>query len=217
MMANRLYNINCIEYMKSVPDNIFDHIITDIPYDVVNRESNGLRNFDKEKADILLFDLDLFLDLCSKKVKDKIFIFCSSEQVSKIIKTFESNKFEATLAIWEKNNPSPVNGQYIWLSGVECCVIAQKNKLDDSLKNQIWKFPSGRSKNHPTEKPLSLMENIILNYTNKYDLIYDPCAGSSSTLYAAAINDRNFIGNEIVDIYYDYGIIRLDKYLNINE
>lgn len=58
------------------------------------------------------------------------------------------------------------------------------------------------------------MENIILSYTKENDLIYDPCAGSSSTLKAAALNSRFFIGNEIVEKYYENGIIKLDEYLN---
>lgn len=217
MNKNKLYNIDCLDFMKSLEDLSIDHIITDIPYDVVNRDSNGIRKFDKEKADILLFDLDLFLELCVKKAKDKIFIFCGSEQVSKIVDKLNKSGFETSLGIWEKNNPSPVNGQYIWLSGVECCVIAQRDKLDNNLKNPIWRFASGRSKNHPTEKTLSLMEFIVCNYTNVGDLIFDPCAGSSSTLEAAGKNNRFFIGTELVAEYYEYGKIRLKNYLNNNE
>ena len=39
-----------------------DFTLTDIPYDAVNRKSNGLRNLDKCKADILTFDLNSFLE-----------------------------------------------------------------------------------------------------------------------------------------------------------
>lgn len=211
MIKNKIYKESCIDFLKK-EELYFDHIITDIPYDVVNRESNGIRKFDKESADILSFDLELFLKLCVKKVKDKIFIFCSSEQVSDIINILKNENFESTLAIWEKNNPSPVNGQYIWLSGVECCVIAQRESINNELKNLIWRFPSGKSKNHPTEKPLNLMEYIILNYTKENETIYDPCSGSGSTLEAAIKNNRIYIGTEIIEEYYNYSILRLNKY-----
>lgn len=211
MIKNKLYKESCIDFLKK-EEVFFDHIITDIPYDVVNRDSNGIRNFDKESADILLFDLELFLKLCANKVKDKIFIFCSSEQVSNIVNFLKNENFESTLAIWQKNNPSPVNGQYIWLSGVECCVIAQKEKLNTELKNLIWRFPSGKSKNHPTEKPLNLMEFIVLNYTKENEIIYDPCSGSGSTLEACIKNNRNYIGTEIEEKYYSYAMSRLNKY-----
>lgn len=213
MIKNKLYNVDCISYMEGVKPLSFDHIITDIPYDVVNRDSNGIRNFNKEEADISTFNLNEFLTSCIKITKDKIFIFCASEQVSEISKFLNQNGFESSLAIWEKNNPSPVNGQYIWLSGVECCVVAQRGKLEDDLQYPIWRFPSGRSKIHPTEKPLNLMQNIIQLYTKENDLIYDPCAGSSSTLEAAGLNNRFFIGNELVEEHYEKGLTRLKKYL----
>ena len=41
---------------------VFDVTLTDIPYDMVNRADNGLRNLNKDKADIITFDLDSFLD-----------------------------------------------------------------------------------------------------------------------------------------------------------
>lgn len=217
MIKNKLYNIDCISYMESVSPLSFDHIITDIPYDVVNRDSNGIRNFDKSDADIATFNLNEFLISCVKITKDKIFIFCASEQVSEISIFLNKNGFESSLAIWEKNNPSPVNGQYIWLSGVECCVVAQRDSLDDNLKSATWRFPSGRSKIHHTEKPLSLMQNIIQLYTEENDLIYDPCAGSSSTLEAAGLNNRFFVGNELIEVHYKNGIIRLSKYLKNDE
>lgn len=211
---NKLIHGNCIEFMKTIPDRLFHHVITDIPYGVVNRDDNGLRTFDKNNADVLDFSIPEFINLISDKVQDKVFIFCASEQVSEIVALFEVKGFETTLAIWEKTNPSPANGQHLWLSGIECCVIAQKGELEDSINSPIWRFSSGRSKFHPTEKPLSLLEHIIIKYTNKGDFIYDPCSGSSSTLEAAIKNERFYCGTELFEDYYHYGINRLSKYNN---
>ena len=54
-----LWQGDCLELMKNIPDGSIDFVLTDIPYDAVNRHSNGLRNLDKGKADIITFDLDL--------------------------------------------------------------------------------------------------------------------------------------------------------------
>lgn len=213
-LKNKLIHGNCIEFMKTLPHKIFHHVITDIPYAIVNREDNGLRNFDKDNADILDFSINEFVTLVTEKVQDKIFIFCASEQVSEIVSILEIQGFETTLAIWEKTNPSPANGQHLWLSGVECCVVAQYGTLDESINSPIWRFSSGRSKFHPTEKPLTLLQHIILSYTNKDDFIYDPCSGSSSTLEAAAIHGRFYCGTELYEDYFNYGITRLSKYNN---
>lgn len=213
-LKNKLIHGNCIEFMKTLPDDIFHHVITDIPYGVVNRDDNGLRKFDKNNADILDFSIPEFVQLVTKIVKSKIFIFCASEQVSEIVTILEDNGFETTLAIWEKTNPSPANGQHLWLSGIECCVVGQYDVLEDSMNSPIWRFSSGRSKFHPTEKPLSLLEHIIVKYTDEGDFIYDPCSGSSSTLEAAAINGRVYCGTELNEDYFNYGINRLSKYKN---
>ena len=59
---NNIYNVDCIGAMKDMEDDSVDFVLTDIPYDVVNRSSNGLRNLDKEKADIKTFELEEFLE-----------------------------------------------------------------------------------------------------------------------------------------------------------
>ena len=54
----KLLQGDCLELMKDIPDGSVDLVLTDIPYGVVNRESNGLRNLDKKnKADIVTFDI----------------------------------------------------------------------------------------------------------------------------------------------------------------
>ena len=61
---NKIYNEDCLEGLKMIEDKSVDMILTDIPYGEVNRKSNGLRNIDKGKADIVTFSLD---DLLSER------------------------------------------------------------------------------------------------------------------------------------------------------
>lgn len=208
---NSIINDNCITVMSNIPDNFFNHIITDIPYSVINRKNNGIRNLDKGEADILNFDLKLFLDESIRISKDKIFIFCSSEQVSEIYNHFISKNLFVNMAIWEKSNPSPMNGQYLWLSGVECCVIAERNQ--SIIGVPIWNFSVGRSKEHPTEKPSKLLEHIIETYTKVDDHIYDPCFGSGSTLIASIKLNRRYFGTELSNEYFK---LAERKLLNFN-
>ena len=61
-MANYwLQNGDCMEKMAKMKDGCVDFVLTDIPYDGVNRDSNGLRNLDKGKADVITFVLNDFL------------------------------------------------------------------------------------------------------------------------------------------------------------
>jgi site-specific DNA-methyltransferase (adenine-specific) len=73
---NRIYQRDCIEGMRMIPEKSVDLILTDIPYDVVNRESNGLRNLNKKSADVLTFDLAEFLTECDRVCKGVIYVFC---------------------------------------------------------------------------------------------------------------------------------------------
>lgn len=62
----------------------------------------------------------------------------------------------------------------------------------------VWKIPSDKQKSalHPTQKPLALLEKLILSYTNEGMLVIDPCMGSGTTGVAAKNLGRNFIGIE---------------------
>lgn len=146
---------DCMMLMQLLPNNYVDFTLTDIPYDEVNRKSNGLRNLDKDKADILTFNLYDFLDGLYRVTKNSICIFCGREQFSIIYNFFEQKKGTVRPIVWEKSNPSPMNGQHIYLSGVEFAVWFKKsgaNVFNAHCKNTVFKYPCGRSKLHPTEK-----------------------------------------------------------------
>ena len=122
---NKIHNIDCLQGFKLIKDKAVDLILTDIPYDVVNRDSNGLRDLDKKNADIIKFDLTSFLNECIRVCKGSIYIFCGTEQVSYIRETLVKADLSTRLIIWEKTNPSPMNGEYIWLSGIEVCIFGK--------------------------------------------------------------------------------------------
>ena len=56
---------------------------------------------------------------------------------------------------------------------------------------------------HPTQKPLDLLNRIVLASTNKGDVILDPFAGSSTTGIAAAMNGRKFVGIDLEKQYLE--------------
>jgi len=55
---------------------------------------------------------------------------------------------------------------------------------------------------HPTQKPIQLMRNFIMTYSNKKDLVFDGYSGSGTTAHACIIEGRNFIGSELSDDYF---------------
>ena len=63
---------------------------------------------------------------------------------------------------------------------------------------------------HPTQKPVALLENLILTFTNESDTVLDNCMGSGSTGLACIHTNRNFVGIEIEQKYFDIASKRLE-------
>lgn len=211
-MALNLYNDDCMEVMRKMPDNSVDLTLTDIPYDAVNRNDNGLRNLDKGKADIKSFDLIEFCKQVYRLSKGSIIIFCGKEQFSSVFQFFSSQKNGTTRQIiWQKSNPSPMNGQYVYLSGVENAVWFKKRggAFNAHCRNTVFKYPNGSSNLHPTQKNLDLIRQLILENSNKCNKVFDPCFGSCTTGVACLETDRDFIGVEKDEYYYNLGTQRL--------
>ena len=208
-----IFNADCIDIMSKMDDGSVDFTLTDIPYDSVNRDSNGLRNLDKGNADIITFDLDEFLKQVFRVTSSSICIFCGKEQFSKIYQFFADN-LQGTVRpiIWEKTNPSPMNGQYIYLSGVEMGVWYKKRgakTFNAHCKNTVFHYPNGRSKLHPTEKNHALLEDLIKDNTNEGQIVFDPCCGSGSHCFVAKNLGRKYIGVELDERYFDIAKGRL--------
>lgn len=212
MELNKIYNADCMESMLTLHDLSVDMILTDIPYNEVTNHGverakydGQLRNINKGAADTLTFDLDVFLDECVRVTKGTIYIFCGIHQVSKIYSYFHNHKdFMVRQCGWRKNNPSPANGQHMWLSSLENCIFAKrrKTKFNQSCKNAIWDFPVSRSKRHPTEKNLKLFEYLVESSSDVGDIVLDPCIGSGTTAEACVNLGRNYIGYEVDEEYY---------------
>lgn len=181
--------------MSKMLDGFIDLTLTDIPYGVVSRESGGLRNLDKGDADLLTFDIEKFIDEIIRLTSGSIYIFCATEQLSFLRSHMVAHGLTTRLCIWEKTNPSPLNGQHVWLSGVECCAFGKKKGavFNEFCKNTVWKYPCVRNKRHPTEKPLELFEYLIKTSSNENQIVLDPCCGSGTTAVAAKNLNRNFI------------------------
>lgn len=64
---------------------------------------------------------------------------------------------------------------------------------------------------HPTQKPVALLEYLIKTYTNENDIVLDNCMGSGSTGVACLNTNRNFIGIELDENYFNIAKERIEK------
>jgi len=77
--------------------------------------------------------------------------------------------------------------------------------------SEIIEFGLDRNIIHPTQKPVALMEYLILTYSNEGDIVLDNCMGSGTTGVAAVNTNRNFIGIEMDDKYYSMSCERIQQ------
>ncbi len=86
---------------------------------------------------------------------------------------------------------------------------------NEKVPGNVWDFCRVRYRmeeyeNHPTQKPISLLERIIKASSNEGDLVLDPFCGTFTTGFVAKENNRDFIGIEIQEEYYKIGLRRLE-------
>ena len=65
--------------------------------------------------------------------------------------------------------------------------------------------------NHPTIKPLDLVEKFIINHSNEEDIVLDPFMGSGTTGVACKNLNRNFIGIELDEKYFEIAKRRIEE------
>lgn len=210
---NNVYNLDALSLLKEIETKSINLLLTDIPYEKVNKKSNWLRKLDKENANLKTFELKDFLPEIDRITRWSWYIFCWKEQVSEIFEYFDSKWYTTRLMIWEKTNPNPMNCQHVWMSWIETFVYFKKTwaTFNEHYKNSVLRFPNWNSKIHPTEKPLKLFKYLIEVSSNKWDIVCDPCVGSWTTALASKELWRNFI---VWDINNEYCNLTIKKIKN---
>ncbi len=115
------------------------------------------------------------------------------------------------LGVWEKTNPSPMNGDRLWLSAIEVCVFARKAKayFSEFCKSSVWRGPTEDKPLHPTQKPLWLFRHLVNASCPVSGSVIDFCMGSGTTLRAAKDLGRKAIGIEREERYCEIAANRL--------
>ena len=224
---NKIYNDDCYEAIKKIPDKSIDLIVTDPPYLIENtnggktnnlglsiqKMNNQLKNGEFTNG-IKLYILDEFVRIM-KKIN--IYIWCNHKQIPMYLDYFV-NKLQCNfdIIIWNKTNATPLfNNKY--LTDKEYCLYFRKggycNPKSYENAKTVYNLPINMAdKNkysHPTIKPLEIIKNLIINSSNENDVVFDPFMGSGTTAVAAKELNRKFLGFEIDKKYYEIACDRL--------
>jgi site-specific DNA-methyltransferase (adenine-specific) len=205
-----LYLGDCREVLPGLPR--VDAVVTDPPYGEVNRASGGLRNLDKGVADVADFDLPELARLLAS-AGQSVYVWCGTEQVSEFRRALVDQGFSTRACVWEKTNPSPMNGQYLWLSSVELCVFGKSAGAPffGHCASPVWRIPVETDQLHPTQKPVTLMKRLVTASVPSNGTAIDPFMGSGTTGVAAVELGRDFIGIEREPKYFDIACKRIEQ------
>lgn len=207
-----LHHGDCLEVMKAIPDKSVDMVLCDLPYGEVSQKSSGLRKLDRGVADRCDMDLSAVVAELDRVCTGSVYAFCGTEQISHLVALMRKHGMTTRVGVWEKTNPSPMNGSRLWLSGLEFCVFGRKPKstFNAHCKKELWQAPSGKAKVHPTQKPVSLMETLIFASSNPGHTVLDICMGSGTTGVACMNTGRRFIGIEREAQYLEIARARIN-------
>ncbi len=157
--------------------------------------------------------LQEFINLFYKKLRKggTCIIWFDLWKLSYLKEIMENYKFKQIRFIeWIKTNPMPLNQKINYLTtSRETALLGVKGgkpTFNSKYDNGIYKFPiqSGKKgKRHPTQKSLSLFEELIKKHSNEGDLVVDTFLGGGTTAFASRNTNRKFMGCEIDINYFD--------------
>lgn len=225
-----LYCGDCREILPTLGK--VDAVVTDPPYAVSvagaafkGQPGKGTRNFDFfEGDDDWAAMIDRVLDAAELSLEHaqphSAYWWCGHRQFGPLVKLFEDKGYATRPIVWSKLCPPPAPPNAGYSAGAELCVYAYRpgRVFNDFRQNSVIVSDSYRhgqpgKVDHPTQKPLKVIEPLIRTSTNGGDVVLDLFMGSGTTGVAAVKLGRKFIGIEIEPKYFDIACRRISEAL----
>ena len=239
---NKIYNEDCLEGMKRIPDKSIDMILADLPYGTTNC-----------KWDTII-PLEPLWEQYERIIKDNGAVVLTASQPFSSALVMSNPKLFRYEWVWDKKNPTnfamakkqplkyhetilgiakkqteyypikwrgkPNHKQGLLKNDQQSEVYGKIKRTKDNLSGM--KYPrsiieiskhSSQGGLHPTQKPVALFEYLVKTYTNEGDVVLDNVMGSGTTAIAAMNTNRNFIGFELDETYFNIANERIEKSL----
>ena len=237
----QLLHGDCLELMKNIPDKSIDMILCDLPYGTTACKWDVVIPFEplweqykriiKDRGAIVLTASQPFtsaLVMSNPKMFKYEWIWEKSHPTGFASAKYNPLKYHESILVFSSAptvyNPQMTKGKrnhsmgeitkggeiksdsYINIKAV------QSQQTDNKFPKTIQKFSNPRIKGqHPTQKPVALLEYLIKTYTNENETVLDNTMGSGSTGVACINTNRNFIGIEKDDKYFEIAKKRIEE------
>ena len=249
-----LWNGDCLELMRNIPDNSIDLTVTSPPYDNLRTYNGNINQWSFEKFQEIARELyrvtanggvvvwvvgdatvkgsetgtsfkqALWFKECGFNLHDTMIWVKDGGGAVGSNKCYTQN-FEY-MFVFSKGTPKTINLIYdkanlsfgVDKSGVGRRKIDGTKKIEKrkpakefSRRNNWWYIPPQKGKEHPAVFPEQLANDHIISWSNEGDIILDPFMGSGTTGKMAVLNNRNFIGIELDNTYFEIAKERINK------
>ena len=252
MELNKIYNEDCLEGMKRIPEGSVDMILCDLPYGTTACSWDTIIPFEP------------LWEQYERVVKNNgAIVLTASQPFTSALVMSNPRAFKHSWVWHKKNAGNVLTAKYSPLKTTEdVLVFSKKGKRvnyypifsyghkdrsqDKPMKKKTdlfsviksGEFKPGNNKPgdarypkhliefsnasrvgvvHPTQKPVALFEYLIKTYTNKGETVLDNCMGSGTTAIACMNTERNFIGFELDETYYEKSLERIKQHTTQTE
>ena len=204
MSKTRAYNIDCMEYMATLPDNYYSLALVDPPYGIgmdnpqkrvkPSRPNSYTSLYKKYRYKTSEWDKSIPSDEYFKE------LFRISENQIIWGANYFCNKLPTGFGwiFWDK-----MNGKNNTLSDGEFAFSSKGIQSKMISLSPYHKLRGGKDRIHPTQKPVALYEWLLMNYAKEGDKILDTHLGSGSTRIAAHKLGFDFVGCELDKDYFE--------------
>lgn len=241
----QLFQGDCLELMKDIPDKSIDMILCDLPYGTTACKWDTIIPFEflwceynriiKDNGAICLFGAEPFSSkLRVSNLQDYKYdwVWRKPRGTGHLNAKKQPLRDVENISVFYKKqcvyNPQFTKGEpYSALKGGKTSRVSESgettygkfmNGAEYRNDNDGFRYPKQviefgvveRNTVHPTQKPVALLEYLIKTYTNEGDLVLDNCMGSGSTGVAAVNTNRNFIGMELDENYFQIAKERIN-------
>ena len=209
-MTSEVFNTDCLEYMRTLPDKAFQLAIADPPYGI---GEDGAKNHSRGKAAPPTLYTPKDWD---SKAPDKEF-FNELFRVCRHVIIWGANHFIENLprqnascwVVWDKENGDNdfADCELAWTS-LPCAVRRFRFRWAGMLQGDM---SHKESRIHPTQKPVALYAWLLNKFAKPGDRIFDPMMGSQSSRIAAYKMGFDYVGCELDKEYFDKGCERFNR------
>ena len=243
LVINKIYNMDCLEGMKAIPDKSIDLILCDLPYGTTACSWDNIIPFEplweqyeriiKDNGAVVLTASQPFssaLVMSNPKLFRYEWVWDKKNPTNFAMAKKQPLKYHETILVFAKKQTEyypikwrgkPNHKQGLLKNDQQSEVYGKIKRTKDNLSGM--KYPrsiieiskhSSQGGLHPTQKPVALFEYLVKTYTNEGDVVLDNCMGSGTTAIAAINTNRNFIGFEMDDNYHKLANERIEQHLN---